>query len=149
VVERPGRAHIEIDGDRLILYVPASRSAAQRRKILDGWYREQLRQVIPDLIAKWESKLDVRVPAWNIRRMRTKWGTCNRETRRITFNIELAKKHPDCLEYMAVHEIMHYFERGHGERFTKLMDDAMSDWRSRRDALNAAPLANEAWSNKR
>jgi predicted metal-dependent hydrolase len=145
VVERPGRAHIEIDGDRLILYLPAGRSVEERLKALDSWYRGQLRQTIPDLLAKWESKLDVQVPDWNIRRMRTKWGTCNRETRRITFNVELAKKHPDCLEYIVVHEMMHYFERGHGERFTKLMDDAMFDWRSRRDQLNAAPLAGETW----
>ena len=146
VVERPGRAHIEVDGDRLILYVPAGRSAEQRRKILDSWYREQLRETIPDLIKKWESKLDVVVPEWNIRRMRTKWGTCNRETRRITFNMELAKKHPDCLEYIVVHEMMHYFERGHGERFTSSMDAAMSDWRSRRDLLNGSPLADEQWT---
>lgn len=146
VVERPGKAHIETDGDRLLLYIPVGSSAEQRRKILDNWYREQLREKVPDLITKWESKLDVRVPDWNIRRMRTKWGTCNRETRRVTFNTELAKKHPDCLEYIVVHEMMHYFERGHGERFTKLMDGAMSDWRSRRDQLNAAPLADESWS---
>ncbi|PJK23860.1 M48 family metallopeptidase [Mycolicibacterium goodii] len=149
VVERPGKAHIEIDGDRLVLYVPTGRSADQRRKLLDAWYRDQLRQRIPELIAKWESNLDLEVPEWNIRQMRTKWGTCNRETRRITFNTELAKKHPDCLEYIVVHEMMHYFERGHGERFTKLMDGAMSDWRSRRDQLNAAPLAHEAWTEGR
>lgn len=72
-------------------------------------------------------------------------GTCNRETRRLTFNVELAKKHPDCLEYIVVHEMMHYFERNHGERFTKLMDDVMTDWRTRRDQLNDAPLADEKW----
>ena len=146
VVERPGKAHIEIDGDRLILYVPAGRSMEQRRKILDGWYREQVRQTIPDLIAKWEAKLDIQVPDWNIRRMRTKWGTCNRETRRITFNVELAKKHPDCLEYIVVHEVMHYYERNHGERFTTLMDKHLPDWRSRREQLNQSPLADETWA---
>lgn len=145
VIERPGRAHIETGGDRLLLYTPAGSSVEQRRKTLDNWYREQLRQEVPDLIAKWESKLDIRVTDWNIRRMRTKWGTCNRETRRITFNVELAKKHPDCLEYIVVHEMMHYFERGHGERFTNLMDRAMTDWRSRRDQLTSAPLAFEVW----
>ncbi|BBX54628.1 SprT family zinc-dependent metalloprotease [Mycolicibacterium poriferae] len=145
VVERPGRAHIEVEGDRLILYVPSNRSVEQRRTALDTWYRTQLREAIPGLISAWESKLDTRVPDWTIRRMRTKWGTCNRETRRLTFNVELAKKHPDCLEYIVVHEMMHYFERNHGERFTKLMDDAMPDWRTRRDRLNDAPLAEEQW----
>lgn len=145
VVERPGRAHVEIDGDRLILYVSAGRNAEQRRTVLDTWYRAQLREAIPGLISAWESKLDTRVPDWIIRRMRTKWGTCNRETRRLTFNVELAKKHPDCLEYIVVHEMMHYFERNHGDQFTELMDDAMPDWRTRRDRLNAAPLTDEKW----
>jgi predicted metal-dependent hydrolase len=145
VVERPGRAHVEIDGDRLILYVPTDRNVEQRRAVLDTWYRMQLREAIPGLISIWESMLDTRVPDWVIRRMRTKWGTCNRETRRLTFNVELAKKHPDCLEYIVVHEMMHYFERNHGDQFTKLMDDAMPDWRTRRDQLNDAPLADERW----
>lgn len=145
VVERPGRAHMEIDGDRLILYVTPDRNVEQRRAVLDTWYRTQLREAIPGLISTWELKLDTRVPDWIIRRMRTKWGTCNRKTRRLTFNVELAKKHPDCLEYIVVHEMMHYFERNHGERFIKLMDDAMPDWRTRRDLLNDAPLADEKW----
>ncbi|MCD2146515.1 M48 family metallopeptidase [Gordonia paraffinivorans] len=145
VVERPGRAHFELDGERLVLYVPADTPPDKRRIYLDQWYRDQLRQEIPDLIAKWEQTLDVTVPKWTIRRMKTKWGSCNRETRHIWFNAELAKKHPDCLEYIVVHEMTHYFERNHGERFTSLMDQHLPDWRSRREQLNAAPLAEESW----
>ncbi|OZF41241.1 M48 family metallopeptidase [Rhodococcus sp. 14-2470-1a] len=145
VVERPGRAHFEIDGERLVFYVPADTSAEKRRAYLDKWYRDQLRQEIPDLIAKWEQALGVTVPKWTIRRMKTKWGSCNRETRHIWFNAELTKKHPDCLEYIVVHEMTHFFERNHGERFTSLMDQYLPDWRSRRDQLNAAPLGAEEW----
>lgn len=148
VVERPGRAHIESESSGLILYVPAGTSRERRLEVLDHWYREQLRQMIPDLISKWETKLEVSVPRWSIRRMKTKWGSCNRETRHIWFNVELAKKHPDCLEYIVVHEMTHYLERNHGERFTKLMDGFMPDWRSRRDQLNDAPLGHEEWPDR-
>ncbi|MBF6188927.1 M48 family metallopeptidase [Nocardia farcinica] len=148
VVERPGRAHFEIDGERLVLYVPADTSAEKRRDYLDKWYRDQLRQEIPDLIAKWEQALGVTVPKWTIRRMKTKWGSCNRETRHIWFNAELAKKHPDCLEYIVVHEMTHFFERNHGERFTSLMDQYLPNWRRRREQLNAAPLGAEEWSDR-
>src|SRR3546814_2108003 len=86
------------------------------------WYRAQLRQAIPEVLSKWEPKMRVTVPKWSIRRMKTKWGSCNRETGHIWFNIELAKKHPESLEYLAVHEMTHLLERGHGARFTKLMD---------------------------
>ncbi|MFI8774532.1 M48 family metallopeptidase [Gordonia sp. NPDC062954] len=146
VVERPGRAHFEPEGDRLVLYVPPETDAEKRRNYLDQWYREQLRHALPDLITTWENKLGVTVPKWSIRRMKTKWGSCNRETRHIWFNVELAKKHPDCLEYIVVHEMTHYFERNHGERFTTLMDQHLPDWRSRRDQLNAAPLGTEEWT---
>ena len=146
VVERPGRTHLETDGDRLVLFTPSDTTAEDRRTALDRWHRQQLRESIPAVIETWEQKLEVSVPKWTIRRMKTKWGSCNRETRHLWFNVELAKKHPDCLEYIVVHEMTHYFERNHGERFTKLMDRHMPDWRSRREQLNGAPLAQEDWA---
>lgn len=146
VIERPGRAHFETDGERLLLYVPAGTTAEHRRTLLDRWHREQLRQAIPSLIAKWEPRLDASVPRWTIRRMKTKWGSCNRETGHIWFNVELAKKHPDCLEYIVVHEMTHHLERNHGPRFTKLMDTFMPNWRTLRDQLNNAPLTQEQWT---
>ena len=145
VIDRPGRAHIEIDGERLVLYAPADTSTDKRRNLLDRWYREQLRQAIPGVVEKWEAKMSVTVPKWSIRRMKTKWGSCNRETGHIWFNLELAKKHPESLEYLAVHEMTHLLERGHGDRFTKLMDTFMPEWRARRDRLNEAPLGHEQW----
>ncbi|QIR69317.1 M48 family metallopeptidase [Kocuria sp. KD4] len=145
IVVRPGHTHFEIDGDRLVLYTPESGDSARHRVALDQWYRQQLRHALPEVIAAWEVKLGLSVPKWTIRRMKTKWGSCNRETRHIWFNAELAKKHPDCLEYVVVHEMIHYLERGHGERFTKLMDRELPDWRRRREQLNREPLAEEAW----
>lgn len=146
VVQRPGRAHVELDGGRLLLYTAADTDPERRREVLDHWYRKQLRVALPALIAKWEPVLAVSVPRWSIRRMKTKWGSCNRETGHIWFNVELAKKHPDCLEYIVVHEMTHYRERNHGERFTTLMDGILPDWRARRDLLNEAPLAHEEWA---
>jgi hypothetical protein len=95
----------------------------------------------------WEQKLAVSVPKWTIRRMKIKWGSCNRDSRHLWFNVELAEKHPDCLEYIVVHEMTHCFERNHGERFTKLMDRHLPDWRSRRELLNRTPLAHERWED--
>jgi predicted metal-dependent hydrolase len=140
-----GRSRVELDGRRLMLYVTESSSAEQRRRLLDRWHRQLLREAIPNVIAKWELPMGVQVPRWTIRRMKTKWGTCNRQTGHIWFNVELAKKHPDSLEYIAVHEMTHLLEHGHGERFTTLMDRFLPDWRARRDQLNDAPLAHEEW----
>jgi hypothetical protein len=145
VIERPGRAHLELDGERLLLYVPQDTDGDCRRELLDRWYRTQLRTAIPGLIATWEPVVGVSVPRWSIRRMKTKWGSCNRQTGHIWFNVELAKKHPDCLEYIVVHEMTHLLERNHGARFSTLMDKFMPEWRNRRDSLNDAPLADERW----
>ncbi|MGJ0203044.1 M48 family metallopeptidase [Leucobacter sp. gxy201] len=146
VVERPGRAKAEIDGDRLVIYTAPDSTAESRRAALECWYRDQLRQALAPLIEKWENKLQVTVPKWTIRRMKTKWGSCNRESRHIWFNLELAKKHPNCLEYIVVHEMTHYVERKHGERFIKLMDERLPNWELRRSELNGSPLASEEWS---
>lgn len=146
VVERPGRAHVEIDSDRLLLYVPESTAADKRRRLLGRWYREQLRNTLPNVVEACELLVGVRVSQWSVRRMKTKWGSCNRETGHIWFNTELAKKPPECLEYVVVHEMVHLLERGHGERFKELMDQFMPNWRSYRDELNRAPLAHEDWS---
>ncbi|MEI2671081.1 MAG: SprT-like domain-containing protein [Marmoricola sp.] len=87
---------------------PADTTAEQRRELpRSAGTDEQLREAIPALIETWEQKLGVAVPKWSIRRMKTKWGSCNRETGHIWFNVELAKKHPDCLEYIVVHEMAH------------------------------------------
>lgn len=146
VIEQPGRPHIELDGERLLLYVPQNADTQARLKLLQEWQRRQLRGAIPGLIDKWAPTIKRTVPRWSIRRMKTRWGSCNRETGHICFNLELSKKHPRCLEYIVVHEMTHLLERDHGERFTALMDGFLPDWRCRRDELNAAPLANERWA---
>lgn len=145
VIERPGRPHVEIDGDRLLLFVPEASDKDARTKALQAWQRSELRRALPPLISKWEPIIGRSVPQWGIKRMKTKWGSCNRETGRLWFNLELAKKHPLNLEYVVVHEMAHLLERNHGDGFAKLMDSLMTDWRARRNDLNAAPLADEAW----
>lgn len=146
VVERPGRSTIETKGHRLVLYTPAGTTAEQRLTTLHTWQRQQLRRRVPALITKWEPIVGRTVPRWSIRRMKTKWGSCNRSTGHICFNLDLATKHPECLEYIVVHEMAHLIEHNHSDRFTSLMDKLLPDWRVRRDQLNGAPLAAEKWS---
>jgi predicted metal-dependent hydrolase len=144
-IEHRARARVELAGGRLKLMVPNGTNPERSREILDRWLREQLRDAIPDLVSKWEPTLGVEVPGWSIRRMKTKWGSCNRQTGHLLFNSELAKKLPACLEYVVVHEMVHLLERSHGDRFAELMDRFMPDWRARRDQLNGAPLSAEDW----
>jgi predicted metal-dependent hydrolase len=79
----------------------------------------------PPLIEKWEKKMGVIVNESRIKKMKTKWGTCNRQARRIWLNLELAKKPPECLEYILVHEMVHLLERYHNDHFVALMNHFM------------------------
>ncbi|WP_419167724.1 M48 family metallopeptidase [Candidatus Palauibacter sp.] len=116
-----------------------------REAMLYRWYRARLRERIPEIIAKWEPRIGVTVADWRIRRMKTRWGTCNREAGRIWLNSELAKKPVACLEYVVVHEMVHLIERRHDDRFRGILDRVLPNWRHRLDALAREPLANETW----
>lgn len=117
----------------------------KREDVLHRWYRLRLREQIPGLITKWEPIIGVQVDFWGIKRMKTKWGSCNTEARRVWLNLELAKKPSICLEYILVHEMVHLLERRHNDRFRAYMDRFMPLWRTHRDELNRAPLAHEEW----
>lgn len=128
------------------LHVREELSTVQRERVLNRWYREQLRELIPPLLEKWQSRLGVQANQWAIKKMKTKWGACNVEARRIWLNVELAKKPVQCLEYIVVHELVHLLERHHNDTFTAIMNEVLPQWRLRRNELNAAPLAHATWS---
>jgi predicted metal-dependent hydrolase len=127
------------------LHVRPGTSAEQRERVLHRWYRQQLKELIPPLLEKWQSALGIQAVDWRIKKMKTKWGTCSVEARRIWLNLELAKKPVQCLEYIVVHELVHLVERHHNDRFVSIMDKYLPQWRLHRQELNAAPLAQEAW----
>ncbi|MBC8137773.1 MAG: M48 family metallopeptidase [Fibrella sp.] len=92
-----------------------------------------------------ELRLGVPPVEWGVKRMKTKWGTCNIEARRVWLNLELVKKPPQCLEYVIVHELTHLLERHHNERFTAHLDKFLPQWRTLRAELNESPLREETW----
>ena len=146
VIEREEVPAVTLRGNKMVLQVRPQTDIAKRREILDSWYREQLKAALPSLISKWEPKLGVRVERFHVQRMKTRWGSCNAEARRIWLNLELIKKPVACLEYVLVHEMVHLHERHHDERFLAWMERLMPTWRLHRDELNRAPLAHEDWT---
>jgi len=141
VSEREAAPSVRIlDGRRLELTVRPGADRARREAVLHGWYRRSLKEQIPDLIAKWEPEMGVSVAEWRIKRMKTRWGSCNARDRRVWLNLELAKRSPRCLEYVLVHEMVHLLERRHSARFHDLMDSFLPDWRLYKDELNQVSL---------
>ena len=146
VIERPGAPSIRlVNNTTMELGVRPGTGRAGREAVLLEWYRKRLRAMVGPLLAKWEPGLGVTVTQAGIRKMKTRWGTCNADARRIWLNLELAKKPVLCLEYIVVHELVHFRERRHNDRFRKWMDKLMPQWRLHREELNRAPLAHEDW----
>lgn len=139
---------VKLKGGKLILTISTGTSTADKLKILNEYYRTRLKARAPDLIHKWSEQTDVTASGWQVQKMKTKWGSCNIEEGRILLNLELAKKPLPCLEYIIVHELLHFKERQHNDRFKALLDTHMPDWRSRLDLLNRMPLGQENWKQR-
>ena len=147
VIYQNGTPRVDIRNKSAIdLYVREDSNRDQREKVLLMWYRQELKQFIPALIAQWEPIIGVQVAEWQVKQMKTKWGTCNIEAKRIWLNLELAKKSKQCLEYIVVHEMMHLLERHHNDHFIELMNKFMPQWRMYREELNSSALGYEDWS---
>jgi predicted metal-dependent hydrolase len=127
------------------LYVKDGSTREQRAKVMTEWYRQQLKAQIPELIAKWQGVIGVRVSAWGVKQMKTRWGSCNISAKRIWLNLELAKKPKNCLEYVIVHELIHLLERHHNDRFVAYMDKFMPQWPSYKAELNEMILDHTNW----
>ena len=129
-----------LNNSTMLLSVRPGADRNKRAEVLHRWYRDQLRERLPAVVDKWERKIGVRVSEVRIRKMKTRWGTCNRRARRIWLNLELMKKPAPCLEHVVVHELVHLIERRHNDRFRGLMDKYMPQWREHRDELKRTAL---------
>ena len=146
VIEHNSPPKVEIKSKTHIdLYIRPNTSTDQRQNILNEWYRRQLKNLIPDMITKWEKIMEVQVEDWGVKQMKTKWGTCNIEDKRIWINLELAKKPIQCLEYIVVHEMIHLLERHHNDRFLFYMDKFLPQWKKLKVELNNLPVSHGDW----
>jgi predicted metal-dependent hydrolase len=140
ITERPGRTEVKLNHDRLELYIRPGSTTAQREKAIDVWHRSLLREQLPALISRYEKLLQVKVHEVGIKRMKTRWGTCNPKARRIWINAELAKKPLRSLEYIVAHEMAHLVEPSHNARFRNLLNQLLPDWPQRKRELGELPI---------
>jgi predicted metal-dependent hydrolase len=144
-IEEEAAPSVELRHSRLVLQVRPGTDEARSREILEVWYREQVRLAVPSLIAKWEPVMGVKVGRVFVQRMKTRWGSCNPESQSIRLNTDLAKKPPECLEYIMVHEMAHLLEPTHNPRFRSLMNLFMPQSQLLKDELNRLPVRHENW----
>lgn len=145
VEERDSKPEVKLDHRRIRLRVRTGGTEATRAKVMHEWHKSLLHKTVPQLIAKWESRLGVQVSRYFLQRMKTKWGGCNPRRGHIRLNTELVKKPKDLLEYVVVHELLHLIEPTHSEQFVALLDEHYPTWREARQELNQLPLSAEQW----
>jgi predicted metal-dependent hydrolase len=146
VIEGDAAPSVAWQYSSLLLRVRPGTDAKKKQAIVEAWYRQQLKQAVPHLIARWEPLLGVKVERFFVQRMKTKWGSCNHGARTIRLNTELAKKPRECLEYIVVHEMTHLLEPTHNARFVALMVQYMPQWQFYRNQLNRLPVSHENWA---
>ena len=145
VTERDAAPRVVLQHNKLHLGLRPGTPTEKRQAMVEAWYRDQVRLALPDLLAKWQPLLGVAATGFYVRRMRTRWGSCNPRARTIRLNTDLAKKPRECLEYVLVHELVHLLEPTHNTRFLSLMNRYMPRWQDYRKALNRLPVRHEDW----
>ena len=142
VIYHSAAPKVIVSKTQIDLYVRYGSIKEQREQALYSWYRQQLKAQLPQLISKWSQIIGVKTNDWGVKKMKTRWGTCNTRAQRIWLNLELIKYSPHCLEYVVVHELVHLLEPNHGDRFQAYMNQFLPDWRTYQAEINL-PLAVE------
>ena len=145
IVEKDAAPAVDLQHHTLVLQVRPGADEARRQDVLDHWYRAQIRAKVPPFLARWEGLMGVKVDRYFVQRMKTQWGSCNPTARTIRLNTELAKKPPECLEYIVLHEVAHLLEPSHNARFTSLLELHLPAWQQVKAELNRLPVRHESW----
>ena len=134
------RPKLVLKHNTIELYALPQATFAQKQKTLYNWYKSELETTVGKLIVSYANQMKLTAVNFGVRKMKTKWGSCSIEKRMLWFNIELAKKPMDCIEYIVVHELVHLLERNHNKNFIILMDKFLPSWRVQKKILNDLPL---------
>ncbi len=138
VINTTQKQKVEIGNlNKIIIHVSQNASAQVKKKIIDKFYRDKLKLILEENIAKWEKIIGVKANEWRIKKMKTRWGTCNRRARRIWINLELIKKSQRCIDYIIVHELIHFIEKRHNQKFYMLVEKYIPSWKEIKKELNS------------
>ena len=140
VLPTTGRHRLEVEHRKIKLFVRPNTNFKNQTAVIETFYRNELKREIAKLLAKWQPKMGVTAKRFGVKKMKTLWGSCNTDTASIWLNLELAKKPPECLEYVVVHELTHLLERHHNARFMAHIDNLLPNWRNIKQRLNALKL---------
>ncbi|WP_432786806.1 hypothetical protein AAEX37_00866 [Oligella sp. MSHR50489EDL] len=141
VIERNGKHEIHHDETGLYMLVRPGTSIKNRALVMENYYKDTMQIALQQFyVPHWEAQMGIKAPLIDLRRMKSRWGSCRSDGKRICLNTELAKRPLESIEYVFVHEMVHLLEQSHNHRFQALMDHFLPDWRERKQRLNS-PLS--------
>lgn len=129
VLENSGENAVLFEQNFLELRLKKSANQTEAKKLIEDFYRQQVLQIAPNLIAKYEKKLGKKISKFGVKKMKTRWGSCNPKDRRIWLNLELAKKPMECLDFIVAHEMAHLLQANHSKKFYAALDGLLPEWR--------------------
>ena len=132
--------HVELQGDYINIYVYGRTTKENIANVLWDWYKEQVTPTIEKYVTKWEGILNVKVTDWTVLQMQSSWGKCHKDTGKIMFNLQLAKKPLNCIEYVVAHELTHLIEQNHTDKFRHILGTHLPGWQKIKEQLNEFPL---------
>ena len=127
---------IEVKGNGLTLSRKIDDGFIEKEKMVNNWYRKCLQEKLTIFVDKWEKIIGVKANEVRIKNMKSRWGSCNIRAKRLWFNLQLAKKPLEGLEYVVVHELIHLLAEKHDWVFFSYLTKYMPDWRQREEVLN-------------
>ena len=140
LVEREGNAKVVVEGRRMTMYLRPLCPRDKKQEVFDKWYRRALKESAEGLIKKWTSLIGVEIKKLYVRKMKSHWGSCNYQRQTLRLNSELAKRNPEYLEYVVVHEILHIIEKNHNRNYYRLLNHYLPTWKDTRKKMNAGAL---------
>ena len=140
VIHQGGKIGINKIPGKIIMTIPENANREAREKIMNNWYRKELTRVLESFIPDCEEKTKVKINEYKIKNMKTKWGTCNIDKKRIWINLQLVKKPMECLEFVLIHELVYLIEKNHTNKFYALVEEFYPIWKETKKSLEAMPL---------
>ncbi len=110
----------------------------QKIKLFEKFYRQNLQEILQELAKKWQKILQIEANFVGIKKMRTRYGSCNARQKNIWISLNLFDYSINCIEYVLLHEFLHFFEQNHGKKFYNLMNKFMPNWQNYQKILRTA-----------
>ena len=104
--------------------------------LLDTWYKEEALKLFDSLIKKYTSMMNLEINTFTVKKLKSKWGSCDTIKKHLTFNLELMKYPISSIEYIVLHELAHLLQANHSKKFYNIVSFYMPEWKKEKKILD-------------